>query len=219
LLEPRLLISFWSKRHRYEWQHHVSRLRGAVSLTELAQAWIRDHTQTFESSTIAAAAAGKLCDLFQEMGALDEAVLLAQAAFFIWERNNVVDSPDMVECLLALGKVQYSRDEMDKATVSYERARAIAERAYSSNSSEMADVFWALSLFFLEGKRDYAKASEYVEKCYAIRSSSTPPGYLGMANCIENRAVILMQENRPADYVGLLETALELFEKAPLRAS
>lgn len=214
LLDPRLIDTLWSNEFRYEWQHHISHLRHTLSLPNLVQDWVGAHCATGTASTRDAVVAGKLGRLFQEMGAFDEAMLLATAALQIWETHNVVDSPDMVSSLLAMGRLQSGRDELESATTSYEKALAIARRAYAPNSPQMADVFYQLCIFYTKGKRDYPKASDCREKALAIYSGSTPPNYAGMANCINDEAVILDAQNKAGDYLEIYQEALAMFEKA-----
>ncbi len=214
LLDPALVDTLWSNECRDEWQRHMSGLRHALSLTDLVQDWLKPHGLARPGNPHDAVVAGKLCRLFQEMGAFDEAILLAEAALLVWQANNVIDSPDMVGTLLALGKIHSDRESLDRATVSYEKALAIAQRAYAQDSQQMADVLYALCAFYNKGKRDYKKASDCLEKCYAIRSRGTPPDFLGMASCINDRAVILKDQGKSADYLGIYQEALSLFEKA-----
>ena len=212
LLDPALVDTLWSKECRDEWQRHMSGLRHNLSLAALVQDWLQDHGSAYPGTPHHAVVAGKLCRLFQEMGAFDEAILFAEAALRIWQANNVTDSPDMVGTLLALGKIDSVRERLRRATVSYEKALTIAQRAYAPESQQMADVLYALSVFYTEGKRDYPKASDCLEKCFAIRRRGNPPDLLGMATCINDRAVILTAQGKSADCLGIYREALSLFE-------
>lgn len=214
LLEPALIDTLWSNEFRYEWQRHISSLRHTLSLTDLVQNWLDLHGSTDIVTAHDAVVVGKLGRLFQEMGAFDEAILLAEAALRIWQANNVADAPDMVGSLLVLGKIQSVREELDQATGSYEKALTIAQRAYAQDSLQMADVFYELCVFYNTGKRDYKKAWDCLEKCLAICSRCNPPDFARMANCINDKAVILEAEGKAADYMGFYQEALSLFEKA-----
>jgi len=214
LLDPALLDTVWSNEMRYEWQSHISNLRHACSLTNLVQKWLREHGALQSATTYDAVVAGKLGRLFQEMGAFDEAILLAEAALRIWEVNNVADSPDMVSSLLAIGSIRSAREELGSAAASYERALAIAQRAYAQDSPQMAEVFYQLCVFYTQGKRDYTKAWDCLEKSLAILSRGNPPDLAGIANCVNDKAVILTAEGKVADYLGIYREALALFEKA-----
>ena len=214
LLDPALLDTLWSNDYRTEWQRYISGLRHALSLTRLVQDWLAAHGSATTGTVKDAVVAGKLCRLFQEMGAYDEAILLAEAALAIWQAHHVGDSPDMVGTLLALGRIQSVRDQLADAEASYEKALAIAEQAYAPDSQQMADVLYDLCIFYTQGKRDYAKASDCLERCLVIRSNGNPPDYVGMANCINDRAVIRTRDGRPADYLGIYLEALAIFEKS-----
>jgi len=214
LLDPTLLETRWSNEYRFEWQRHISGLRHTLSITRIVQDWLTSHNSVTTGTVHDAVVAGKLCRLFQEMGAFDEAIMLAEAALALWQAHHVTDSPDMVGTLLALGRIQSVRDQLENATASYEKALAIAQQAYTPDSPQMADVLHDLSTFYTEGKRDFAKASECLEKCLVIRSHGNPPNYVGMANCINDRAVIRYANGRPGDYLGTYLEALALFEQS-----
>jgi tetratricopeptide (TPR) repeat protein len=212
LLDPTLVETLWSNEMRYEWQLHISSVRHSLSLADLVQQWLRTHGSVPDVRT--ASVAAKLCRLFQEMGAPDQAVLLAEAALKIWQANNVSDSPDMVGLLLALGRIHSVHDRIECAMKSYEKALAIARKAYLEDSPQMAEVLYALCVFYTQGKRDYTKASEYLEKCLAIYRRGNPPDGAAIATCVNDRAIILSAEGRSADYLGIYREALDLFEKA-----
>jgi len=214
LLDPTLLDTLWSNQFRYDWQRYISTLSHTVSLANLVKDWLKTHGSPPEGTTRDAVICGKLGQLFQELGAFDEAVSLVEAALHIWQANNVTDSPDMVASLLALGSIQSVREERDHATGSYERALTIAQRAYPQDSPQMADVLYQLCTFYTKCTRDYKKAWDCVEKSLAIRSRGNPPDSVGLANCINDKAVILMAEGKSADYLGIYREALALFEKA-----
>lgn len=214
LLDPALVDTLWTDEFRYEWQRQMTGLRHALSLTKLVGEWVETHGLAGAGTIQDAVVAGKLCALFQEMGAFDEAALLAEGALRVWQANHVTDSPDMVGSLLALGRIHSVRERLDYATASYERALAIAQQAYAQDSQQMADVLYALCVFYTQGKRDYKKATDCLEKCLAIRSRGDAPDLVGMANCINDRAVIYTAEGKAADYIGIYRVALSLFEKA-----
>ncbi len=214
LFDPVLLDEIWFGDARYDWQRHISHLRHTVSLAKLVKDWIAARCAPENRTANCAAIAGKLGRLFQEMGAFDEALLLVDAALRMWEAEAVVDSPDMVACLLAEGTIQSARDELDRAAASYEKALAIAQRAYAPDSSQMADVLYQLCVFYTKGKRDYKKAWDHLEKALAIYSATSPPNSAGMANCINDKAVILEAEGKAGDYLGFYQQALDLFQQA-----
>jgi tetratricopeptide (TPR) repeat protein len=214
LLDPELIDRVWSKEARNEWQRHISGLRHMMSLTDLVENWLRIHEPAGSGGERDAVVTGKLSRLFQAVGAFDEAVSLAEAALRIWQANNISDSPGIVESLLVLGRIQSAREELDRATESYEKAAAIARRAYGQESQQMAEVVYELAIFYHQAKRDYKKSWECLEKCLAIWSRSNPPNFVGMANCINDRAVILEAEGKAADYLGIYQEALLLFEQA-----
>ena len=213
LLDPVLVDTLWSDEFRYEWQRHISQLAHTVSLADLVRQWLVAHASPGERTSQYAATAVRLCWLFQELGAFDEAISLAEAALRIWHANHVADCPDMLRAFLVMGKIQFLQEQLDRATVSYEKALTITQRAYAPDSQKMADVLYELCVFYTQGKRDYKKASECLEKCYSIRRRQTPPDYAGMANCINDRAVILEAEGKTADYLAMYREALELFKK------
>ncbi len=214
LLDPTLLDTLWSNEFRYDWQRHISSLSRTLSLTDLVQDCIKAHSLPPARTSHDAAVFGKLGRLFQELGAFDEAMLLVEAALQIWQENNVTDSPDMVSSLLAMGSIQSVREERDRATASYEKALSIAQRAYVHDSPQMADVLYQLCIFYTKCTRDYEKAWDCLEKSLAIRSCGNPPDFAGMANCINDKAVLLIAEDRSADYLAIYQEALALFEKA-----
>lgn len=214
LLDSTLLDTLWFNEFRYDWQRYISTISHTMSLANLVRDWIKTHGPADGGTTHDAVVCGKLGQLFHELGAFDEAISLVSAALRIWQTNNVVDSPDMVANLLTLGSIQSVREEPDRATASYEKALAIAQRAYSPQSPQMADVFYQLCVFYTKCKRDYKKAWDCLEKSLAIRSHGNPPDFVGMANCINDKAVILIAEGKSADYLGIYQEALSLFEKA-----
>ena len=213
LLDPTLVETLWSNELRYEWQRHISTLRHSLSLTDLVKQWLKAHASAPEGDVRAASVAAKLCRLLQEMGAADHAVLLAEAALEIWQANDVTDSSDMVGLLLALGRIHSVHDRHECATKSYEKALAIAQKTYSKDSPQMADVLYALCVFYTQVKRDYSKASDCLEKCLAIHRRGNPPDGAAIATCVNDRAIILSAEGRSADYLGIYREALELFEQ------
>ena len=217
LLDSHLVDSFWYNDNRVEWQRHVKRLSHGLSLSKLVHDWLSEHDSQQRRSVADAVVAGKLCRLFQEIGAFDEAMALGEAALRIWRENNVENSPEMVGTYLAVGDIQSKREQLDNAAESHERALEIARRAYASDSPEMADVLYRLCVFYTSSKRDYKKATEYLDKCYAIYQRCSPPNLVGMANCINDRAVIYTREQRSADRLALYREALSLFERATPR--
>lgn len=214
LLDPKLVLTMWSKERRDEWQRNISLVSRSRSLSSLADDWLAAQVSAARNSTFTATAAATLCGMFKEMGAFDEAIALAEGALRIFDNNNVADSPDMVGALLSIGDIHVKRDELAQATESFERALRIAQRAYAEGSPEMADVLYWLSVFYVKGKREYRKASEYLERCLNIRRHGSPPDLVGMANCINDRAVVLSDGGWAADYLGSYREALSLFETA-----
>lgn len=216
LLNPNLLDTLWSKDARYEWVRHISNLRRthSSSLSNLVHEWIGKHATKDGGTSRIAAAAAKLARLFQEMGAFDEAMLLAKASLEICTKLRTNHSAHVVQSLLVLGRILYAREQLQQATDCYERALAIAECIHSRDSQEMADVLYELCCFYTKGKRDYEKACDSLEKCLAIRSSGDPPDVVGMANCINDKAVVLEAQGKSGDYLALYERALCLFEQA-----
>ena len=214
LFDPALVETIWSKDSLLEWQRHISSLRHAVSLTGLVQEWLKTHVPAGAATAHDAVVTGKLGRLFHEIGAFDQAMVLTTAALDIWRANHIGDSPDVVESLLVMGRIQSLRDELDRATETYEKALAIAQRVYDSESQEMADVFQQLCVFYTQVTRDYTKAWDANERCLAICSRGAHPRLMAMANCINDRAVILMAQGQAADYLGIFREALSLFERA-----
>jgi tetratricopeptide (TPR) repeat protein len=214
LFDPGLLESFWPNEFRHEWQRQVNALSTTMSLAQLVEQWLTIHGSAATAALSDAVAASRLSELFLEIGAFDQVVALALAALGTWQAKGIHDSPDMIGCLLALGRVQSIREELDSAARSYERALDIAKQAYPKDSLKMADVLYDLCVFYTQGKRDYKKASECVEECLDIRSRHNPPDLLGMANCINDRAIILSAEGVCGDYLGIYKQALSLLERA-----
>jgi tetratricopeptide (TPR) repeat protein len=217
LLDSHLVDSFWYNDNRVEWQRHVSRLSHSLSLSKLVNDWLSERDSQQRLTAGDAVVAGKLCRLFQEIGAFDESMALGQAALRIWRKNNVENSPEMVGTYLAVGDIQSKREQLDNAAESHERALEIASRAYAPDSPDMADVLYRLCVFYTKSKRNYKKASAYLDKCYPIYEHCSPPNLVGMANCINDRAVIYTAEQRSADKLALYQEALSLFERATPR--
>jgi tetratricopeptide (TPR) repeat protein len=215
LLDPALLESYWSVERRCEWQHHISVLRYSLSLSHLVNSWLREHTSAEVQTIGNAAAAARLGRLFQEAGAYDEALTLCEAALRIWREHNVEDAPEMVDSLLAIGRILTVRDNLEAASLRYKTARNIAERAYHQDSPQMGEVLYQLCIFYTQGKRDYTMARECKDKCFFIRSKMNPPDYAGMATCINDEAVLLEAEGKTGNYHTIYQEALTLFEKAP----
>ncbi len=213
LLDPLLLELLWFEDTRYDWQQHISELGRFIRPGKLVEDWIAKHCTPDGRDTVSPAVAGRLGRVFEKLGAFDEAMALVESALRLWDEKNVTDSPEMVTTLLAKGTIQTARDELEGATVSYEKALAIAERAYSAESREMADVLYQLCVFYTKGKRDYRKASNCLDRALAIYSASIPPNYGGMADCINDKAVILEAEGRAGEYIGFYQEALTLFQK------
>ncbi len=217
LFDACLVESLWFITNRTEWQRHISRLRHTVSLSKLVKNWIATQSLAGTHTSAAAVVAGKLCELFKEIGAFDEAMALGEEALRIWRENHVEGSAEMVGTYLALGDIQMRRDEFDMATFSHERAIEIAERAYAEDSPEMADVMYAMCVFYSTATRDYKKAMRCLERCYDICKGCNPPNLVGMANCVNDRAIIYSREGRNVDNLALYREALSHFEKATPR--
>jgi len=79
LLDPHLVDSLWYSDNRVEWQRHISSLSHTLSLTNLVQDWLKARSSTRDGTAHDAAVFSKLGQLFQEIGACDEARLLAEA--------------------------------------------------------------------------------------------------------------------------------------------
>ena len=217
LLDTHLVDSLWYKDNRAEWQRHINRLPHGLSLSKLVRDWLAERDSRQRRTVLDAVVAGKLCRLFQEIGAFDEAMALGEAALRIWHENNVQNSPEMVGTYLAIGGIQSKREQLENAAESHEKALEIAQRAYARDSPEMADVLYRLNVFYTSSKRDYKKATECLNKCYAIYQQCSPPNLVGMANCINDRAVIYNREQRSSDELALYREALSLFERATPR--
>lgn len=215
LLDSYLLDSLWYNDYRVEWQRHISSLRHGLS--KLVHDWLAGHDSPQTRTSADAAVAGKLCRLFQEIGAFDEAMALGEAALEIWHENNVENSPEMVDTYLAVGDIQSKREQLNNATDSHEKALEIATRAYGSDSPQMADVLYRMNVFYSSSTKDYKKATECLDKAYDIYKLCSPPNLIGVANCINDRAVNYERQNKSADQLALYQEALSLFEEATPR--
>src|SRR5207245_6814199 len=76
------------------------------------------------------------------------------------------------------------------------------------------DVLYRMNVFYSSSKRDYKKAATCLGKCYEIYKGCSPPDLVGMANCINDRAVNYEREGMSADYLAFYREALSLFERA-----
>ena len=212
MFDPGLLENLWLNEYRLEWQRHLNSLRYRIPLIDIVHEWNQAHNDpgacTFKDAIIT----GKLAHLLQEMGASNEAMLLAQRAIEIWESNHISNSGDMVDTLLTLGKIQFKLDQIEEATKTYQRAHEISLEAYSHDSPEMAHVFYELNLFYNLAKNDYETASKYLEASFEIRSRLDPPDYAGMADCLNDKAVLRVGQ-KYADFISLYKEALSWLEK------
>lgn len=213
MLDPTLLDSLWSGKQRCEWQRHTKHLRGSVRLENRLRQWLE--TQVSEEPRLGkvAATAAKLSWLLQETGAWDEAIFLANEAIRLWESEGVTDSPDMLQCLLAMGCIHRGRDEREKATKRLEHGLTIAEHAYGPENRETADVLYQLCILYTE-TRQFKKAWTALERCQKIWEECDPPDYTWIATCVNDRAILLSGEGKPEDYLNIYKEALSLFEKA-----
>jgi len=214
LFDAQLVDNLWcNDKYRVEWQRLISSQCHELSLSKLIKNWLIEHQSKENRTNEKALVAGKLCRLLQETGAFDEALALGKEALEIWNDNKYMNSPEMVDTYLAIGKIHSKRDQLDKATESHEKALEISTKVFSSDSPQIADVLYSMCEFYNVIKRDYKKATECLNKCYDIWQQSNPPNIVGMANCVNDRAVIYTSEGKSADMKALYSEALSLFEK------
>jgi tetratricopeptide (TPR) repeat protein len=207
LLDEELLIVLWNGDQRCEWLRHMNSLHESGSLKEIIGQWVDTHASLKDAKNMSI-----LSRLLQQLGAFDESLIVSTKANSIWEHNGISDSPDMLQNLLSQATIYRLRDEFSAAQICYEHALSIAEDIHNPFSKELSDVLYELCVFHKE-KRNYDKSWECLNRCLSIRKQLDPPDYAGIGDCINDQAVLLTEEGKPANYLGIFQEALSMFEK------
>lgn len=185
---------------QYEKAGHV--LKKALSVIETYSAVISNPLKA------------SVCELMgvnaQRQTLYHEAIQYTLKAFQIYKKMGA-EKTMLLHLLNRMGMLFFSANDFDKAKYYFRQAGQLALQIHGANSIESAKILYNLAVIFKrQGKLDAAK--KYLEKVMEIYESRYNK-HIGLANCQQTLAEILIANGKKKRAEFLLKHALEIYSK------